>query len=112
MTALGLQAELRSETVQSNMGKSSWLRLRSVSQANNFEETVLLISSRGLVEWYINAVNLVFPSLRRCSLLAKKKFGFKEPSCTKSSTSDQWNWHHLIYICNTDSHSFPLYKLC
>ena len=65
--------ELRTDTLQGNMGKSYCLKLKPVLQANSFEETdtiSLILLALGMMEFYIDAANLAFPSLIRCSLLA------------------------------------------
>ena len=65
--------QLRTNTLQGNMGKSSCFKLKSVSQANTFEETdkiSLILLALGLMELYVDAANLAFPSLVRRSLSA------------------------------------------
>ena len=55
------------------MGKSYCFKLKPVLQANSFEETdtiSLILLALGMMEFYIDAANLAFPSLIRCSLLA------------------------------------------
>ena len=67
------QTKLWTDTLQGNMGKSSCFKLKPVSQANSFEETdtiSLIILVLGLIELYIDAANLAFPSSIRFSLLA------------------------------------------
>ena len=63
----GLQMELRADTLQGNMGKSSCFKLKPVSQANSFEEInkiSLILLALGLKELYIDIANLVFFILR------------------------------------------------
>ena len=65
--------ELRTDALQGNMGKSYCFILKPVLQANSFEETdtiSLILLKLGMMEFYIDAANLAFPSLIRCSLLA------------------------------------------
>ena len=62
----GLQTELQTDTLQGNMGKP-------VPQADTSEETdtiSLILLALASMELYIDAANLAFPSLIRCSLLA------------------------------------------
>ena len=73
MGSSGLQTELGTDTLQGNMGNSSCFKLKPVSQANTFEETdtiSLILLALGLIELNIDAANLAFPSLIRCSLSA------------------------------------------
>ena len=65
------------------MGKSSCFKFKPVSQADSFEEpdTIsLTLLALGLMELYIDAANLAFPSSIRCSLLAYNRFGLRDPS--------------------------------
>ena len=69
----GLQMVLRTDILPGNKGKSSCFKLKPVLQANTFEETdtiSLILLALGLMELYIDAANLAFPSSIRCSLLA------------------------------------------
>ena len=79
----GLQRELLTGTLQGNMGKSSCFKLKHVLQANTFKETdtiSLILLASGLIESYIDAVNLAFPSSIRCTLSAYNRFGLRNPS--------------------------------
>ena len=69
----GLHTGLRKDTLQDNIGKSSCFKFKPVSQADSFEETdtiSLTLLALGLMELYIDAANLAFPSSIRCSLSA------------------------------------------
>ena len=69
----GLQTELQTDILKGHMGKSFCFKLEPVSQANTFEEidTIsLILLALGLMELYIDAANLAFPSSIRCSLSA------------------------------------------
>ena len=71
MDSSGLRrTELRTYTLQGNMGKSSCFKFKPVLQANIFEEidTIsLILLALGLMEWYIDTAKLAFPSSIRCS---------------------------------------------
>ena len=82
-----LQTGLRTDTLQGNMGKSSWFKLKPVSQANSFEmidKISLILLVLRLMELYIDTANLAFPSSTRYSLSAKNRFGVRDPSCKHS----------------------------
>ena len=76
--------ELRTDTLQGNMGKSSCFKLKPVWQANSFEEIIdrlFSILALGLTELYIDVTNLAFLSSIRCSLSALNRFALRDPPC-------------------------------
>ena len=69
----GLQMEFPTDTLQGNIGKYSCFKLQNLSQANSFQETdtiSFILLALVLMELYIDAANLGFPSPISCSFLA------------------------------------------